>query len=143
LGPDIVSGTPQPAAVNNPNLIGPLLGNPAQFVAPQGLTYGNAGRNYLNNPAQFNFDISFVKDFKVRESKTLQFRIETYTTFNNTQFRIYDPANSGNTGNNVINCYGGTNNSAGDSSCVASSSFLHPVDGHRPRTIQLAVKFLF
>lgn len=141
--PDIVLGAQQPAAVANPNLIGPLLGNPAQFVAPQGLTYGNAGRNYLNNPSQFNFDLTFVKNFKIRESKTLQFRVETYNTFNHTQFRIYDPANSGNTGNNVINCYGGTNNSAGDSSCVASSSFLHPVDAHRPRTIQLAVKFLF
>jgi hypothetical protein len=115
-------------------LIGPLLGNPTEFVAPRSLTYGNAGRNYLNNPAQFNLDISFVKDFKVGDSKTLQFRFETYNIFNHTQFRIYDPANAGSTGNNVINCYNQPHPSkpsapglpacsAGDASCVASSSF--------------------
>ena len=32
---------------------------------------------------------------------------------------------------------------AGASSCQAGASFLHPVDAHRPRTIQLGVKFLF
>jgi hypothetical protein len=51
--------------------------------------------------------------------------------------------NPGDTGNNVINCYGGADNSAGDRSCLAGNSFLHPVDAHRPRTIQLGVKFMF
>jgi hypothetical protein len=114
-------------------------------VAPQGLTYGNAGRNFLNNPSRLNFDMSLSKTFKVREGQSLQFRLETFNTFNHTQFRIYDPSNPGNAGFNVINCYGGSSNnySAGDSSCLASSSFLHPVDAHRPRTMQLGVKYLF
>jgi hypothetical protein len=124
-------------------VIGPLIGNPNLFVAPTGLTYGNAGRNFLNNPSRLNFDIALTKNVKVREGSSLQFRIETFNTFNHTQFRIYDPSNPGNTGNNVITCYGGANNSAGDSSCMAGSSFLHPVDAHRPRTLQLGVKFLF
>ncbi len=142
--PDVVRNAPMPVTSGSSSSTGttqgPLLGNPAEFVAPQGLTYGNAGRNFLNNPSQFNWDVSFIKDVKIRESKTLEFRIETYNIFNHTQFRIYDPANPGNTGNNVISCYGDT---APYSACVGSSSFLHPVDAHQPRTIQLGVKFLF
>ncbi len=150
--PDVIRTNAQPLGNPSSGTFGPLLGNPMQFIAPQGLTYGNAGRNYLNNPVQFNFDVSLIRDVKVKESRTLEFRIETYNIFNHTQFRIYDPANVGNTGNNVITCYDSFDNStkpyipansAGDSSCTGNSSFLHPVDAHRSRTMQLAVKFVF
>jgi len=126
-------------------LFGPILGNPARFLAPQGLTYGNAGRNFLHNPSRLNFDISLSKNVLFREGRSLQFRLETFNTFNHTQFRIYDPSNPGNAGNNVVNCYGtsATNFSAGDRSCLLGSSFLHPVDAHRPRTMQVGVKYLF
>jgi hypothetical protein len=127
------------------DLFGPLLGNPGQFVAPQGLTYGDAGRNFLRNPGRLNFDMSITKAVAFRGDRSLQFRFETFNVFNHTQFRIYDPTNPGNPGNNVVNCYGSSasNFSAGDPSCIETSSFLHPVDAHRPRTIQLGVKYLF
>jgi hypothetical protein len=127
------------------NLFGPLLGNPGEFVAPQGLTYGDAGRNFFRNPGRVNFDASITKTVALHEDRSLQFRFETFNLFNHTQFRIYDPTNPGNPGNNVINCYGTStdNYTAGDPSCLASSSFLHPVDAHRPRTVQLGVKYLF
>jgi hypothetical protein len=142
--PDLAPpGTPAPSTAGVSALFGPIIGNPGQFVAPEGLTYGNAGRNFLNNPSRLNFDMSLSRNMKLKEGRLLQFRIESFNTFNHTQFRIYDPANPGNTGNNVISCYGGTTNSAGDESCLTSSSFLHPVDAHRPRTIQLGLKFLF
>jgi Carboxypeptidase regulatory-like domain len=122
--------------------LGPLLGNPGLFMAPQGLTYGNAGRNSLNNPSRLNFDFTISKNVTLSEGRSLQFRLETFNILNSSQFRIYDPSNPGNPGNNVITCYGGDANSAGDSSCFGNS-FLHPVDAHRPRTMQLGVKFLF
>ena len=122
---------------------GPLIGNPNQFVAPTGLTFGNAGRNSLSNPKRTNFDMALAKYFPLSEGRSFQFRIETFNLFNHTQFRIYDPSNPGNTGNNVITCYAGASNSAGDPGCLASSSFLHPVDAHRPRTLQLGFKFQF
>lgn len=124
-------------------LFGPLLGNPGQFVAPTGLTYGNAGRNFLNNPARVNFDISIAKRLLIKESRSMEVRLETFNTFNHTQFRVYDPSNPGNPGNNIITCYSGASNSAGDNSCLANSSFLHPVDAHRPRTLQIGVKYFF
>lgn len=130
--------------VGGSGVFGPLLGNPNQFAAPAGLTYGNAGRNYFRNPPRLNFDMALEKNVQLnKESRSLQFRLETFNTFNHTQFRIYDPSNPGNTGNNVITCYAGANNLAGDSSCLAGNSFLRPVDAHRPRTLQLGVKFFF
>ncbi|HXA00149.1 MAG TPA: carboxypeptidase regulatory-like domain-containing protein [Candidatus Dormibacteraeota bacterium] len=122
---------------------GPLLGNPNQFAAPTGLTFGNAGRNFLSNPHRTNFDVALSKTFPLAEGRSFQFRIETFNLFNHTQFRIYDQSHPGNAGNNVIDCYGDTNGSAGDPGCLASSAFLHPIDAHRPRTMQLGVKFLF
>jgi carboxypeptidase family protein len=145
--PDIVANPPRTYEPTTNGVIGgsfgPLLGNPSEFTAPEGLTYGDAGRNFLNNPSRLNFDMSLLKNVKIKEGYTLQFRLESFNTFNHTQFRVYDPMNPGDTGNNVINCYGGADNSAGDRSCLAGNSFLHPVDAHRPRTIQLGVKFMF
>jgi hypothetical protein len=107
------------------------------------LTFGNAGRNYLHNPSRTNFDVALAKNFPVREGRSLQFRIETFNLANHTQFRIYNPSRPGNPGNNVISCYSDTTYSAGSKECKETSSFLHPIDAHRPRTLQLALKFSF
>ncbi len=143
--PDVVRGLGTPA--NNAQSFGPLLGNPSQFVAPRGLTFGDAGRNFLNNPHQINFDMALAKHFKITEGSQLEFRTEAFNIFNHTEFRIYDPDNPGSTGNNVISCYAGPAYSAGyqggGADCVTGASFLHPVDAHRPRTLQLALKLSF
>ena len=142
--PDVIGNVHKnaPFGGNNSQSIGPILGNPAAFAAPVGLTFGDAGRNYMNNPGRLNFDIALLKHFKITEASNLEFRAEAFNVFNHTQFRIYDP-DKGNTGSNTISCYGGTNNSAGDSSCLVGNSFLHPVDAHRPRTMQFGVKYNF
>jgi hypothetical protein len=143
--PDVTRAIPSPGS--NPRSFGPLLGNPAHFVAPRGLTFGNAGRNSSNNPDRVNFDISLLKHFKIRESGTLEFRAEAFNIFNHTQFRIYDPDNPGSSGNNVISCYAGPVYSAGfrgsSADCVTGASFLHPLNAHRPRTIQFGLKLAF
>jgi hypothetical protein len=142
--PDVI-GNPHQAAPfggNNYQSIGPILANPAAFGAPVGLTFGNAGRNFMNNPSRLNFDVALLKHFKITEGSNLEFRAEAFNVFNHTQFRIYDP-DKGNTGSNTITCYGGPDNSAGDPSCLAGNSFLHPVDAHRPRTMQFGLKYNF
>lgn len=125
---------------------GPLLLNPGAFAAPRGLTFGNSGRNYLNNPSRTNFNASLLKHFKpFGEGRDVEFRVESFNLFNHTQFRIYDPSHPGNTGNNVINCYGdqSTAYSAGAASCLVGQSFLHPVDAHDPRILQFGLKASF
>ena len=125
--------------------IGPLLLNPAAFAAPRGLTFGNSGRNSVNNPARTNFNMSLFKRFSVLGDENLEFRTEVFNIFNHTQFRIYDPSNPGSTGNNVVNCYGdvSTGYSAGASGCLAGNSFLHPINAHDPRIMQFGLKLAF
>ncbi len=146
--PDVISKTHSgtPFVQQGPNSVGPLLLNPGAFAAPRGLTFGDAGRNYLNNPSRINFNISLFKHFKpAHERLDVEFRAEAFNVFNHTQFRITDPANPGNTGNNVINCYGSQTElySAGASGCLTGNSFLHPVDAHDPRILQFALKGSF
>jgi hypothetical protein len=162
--PDIVASpkSPLPGSISrmNPESIGPLLYNPAAFAAPQGLTFGNAGRNFLDNPHRINFDLSLLKNFKIKEESNMEFRFEAFNVFNHTQFRIFNP-NIGNAANNTISCYGGgiggpytaaggltylpgeANSEPQQVDCVDGSSFLRPIDAHRPRTIQLGLKYSF
>ncbi len=144
--PDVV-GNPHlraPLGSTNPQSVGPQLLSSAAFAAPRGLTFGDAGRNFLNNPGRLNFDTAMLKHFKITEGSTLEFRAEVFNIFNHTQFRIYDP-NLGNQANNTISCYGDQNSgySAGAPNCLAGSSFLHPVDAHRARTMQFGLKYAF
>jgi hypothetical protein len=104
---------------------GPLLFNPCAFAAPQGLTFGNSGRNFLNMPRRTNFDMSLLKHFKLNETTGFEFRAEAFNIFNHTQW-----AGSSIAGASINNDQAG-------------SSFLHPSAAHRARTLQLALKFLF
>ena len=147
--PNIVGNPygPVPAGGNNGYSFGPLLLNPGAFAPPTGLTFGDAGRNALNNPSRLNFDMALLKHIKVREKSELELRLETFNTFNHTQFRIYD-SNLGNQANNTVSCYGGATSgysaAGGDGvDCLTGSAFLHPVDAHRPRTVQFGLKYAF
>ena len=144
--PDVARGLLQPA--NNSRSFGPLKGNPSQFVAPRGLTFGDAGRNFLNNPGRLNFDMTLIKHFKLTEFSQLDFHADFFNIFNHTEFRVYDPDNPGSSGNNIISCYAGPVYSAGfqgsgGADCVTGASFLHPLNAHRPRTVQLGMKWAF
>jgi len=147
--PDIVGnihgGTPI-GAVNSKSF-GPALGNAAAFAAPRGLTFGDAGRNVLNNPSRWNFDMTVFRNIKLHESTSLEFRAEVFNIFNHTQFRVYDPSpNFGNGATNTITCYGvEAFNAAGDpeTDCLTGNAFLHPVNAHRPRTMQFGLKLSF
>jgi hypothetical protein len=136
-----------PAGGTNTKSFGPLLLNPAAFIAPRGLTFGNAGRNDLNNPSRWNWDMAMAKNTPIGEHVSSEFRVEAFNVFNETQFRIYDPT-LGNQAQNEVSCYGGAvsyfSAAGGDGTdCLTGSSFLHPVDAHRPRTLQLALKLTF
>ncbi len=119
-----------------------------EFVAPRGLTFGDAGRNSLNNPGRINFDMALLRHFKPTESSEMEFRAEFFNIFNTTQVRIYDPDNAGGTGNNVVGCYAGPQYSAGfqgagGADCLTGASFLHPLNAHRARTMQFGLKWAF
>jgi hypothetical protein len=65
----------------------PILINTACFVKPG--TPGSIGslqRNLLRQPAIFNTDIAFFKNFKLGEKREIQLRWETYNLFNRANF---------------------------------------------------------
>ena len=115
--PDLV-GNPHAAPCTTSSGLGPLLFNPCAFAAPQGLTFGNVGRNTLNRPYRTNFNMGLFKKFPIKESTSVEFRWETYNTFNHTQF------------NHVRRSFG-------------ASDFLSATDTHDPRIMQFALKFIF
>lgn len=152
--PDIIGdprkGIPPTLAGNG---FGPFYFNPSIFVAPQGLTFGDAGRNILTNPTRTNFDMALLKHFAISESKYFEFRAEAFNVFNHTEFSWLggDAGSAANnqglgTASSSVGCYGGSNNNAGDPSCIFPSSGValgQATSAHLPRILQLALKFVF
>jgi hypothetical protein len=62
--------------------------NPAAFSYPAPYTFGNAGRNILPGPGLADWDFSLVRNFRLWESKTLQFRAEIFNLFNYANFAL-------------------------------------------------------
>jgi len=58
-------------------------GSPASF--------GDLGRNSIIGPGINNWDLSFLKKIKLRESRALEFRAEFFNAFNHVQFLNPDP----------------------------------------------------
>jgi len=96
-------GNGLPNATNRPNLIGkisypqtPVSGvqqgiqyiDPAAFSLPTAGAFGNLGHNALRGPGRDNWNLSLFKSFVFSETRgsKLEFRVETFNTFNHTQF---------------------------------------------------------
>ncbi|HKU26695.1 MAG TPA: carboxypeptidase regulatory-like domain-containing protein [Candidatus Sulfotelmatobacter sp.] len=139
------SGIPPASLVSSPSQAKYDF-NPGAFALPQGLTFGNAGRNDVRNPSRLNFDMGIFKHFAIKESMAFEFRAEAFNIFNHTQFSLSDPT-SGSSGGftNSMTCGGGPNNSAGDPSCIGpgGSTFGQIAYAHLARVMQFSLKFIF
>jgi hypothetical protein len=62
----------------------------SSFAAPPLLTFGDSGRNILRLPGRDVWNIALFKTFPLHESMKLQFRADSYNTFNHTQFNQVD-----------------------------------------------------
>lgn len=56
------------------------------FVLPATYTYGNGGRNILRAEPLKQFDFGLMRNIRLTESKTLQFRAEAFNLFNHPVF---------------------------------------------------------
>jgi hypothetical protein len=99
------------------------------FTAPRGLTFGDVGRNTLNNPRHTNFDMALFKHFAIKESLAFEFRAEAYNVFNHTEW--------GNIAASAGSAGGSGNNTLGN------PGFLQVSSAHNPRILQLGAKLLF
>lgn len=84
-------------------------------------TPGSASRRSFHGPGMLNFDLALLRTFRLSESKALQFRVETFNTFNHAQF--FGPT--------AVN---------GD---INSGLFGQVVKAAPPRLMQVALKFTF
>lgn len=66
--------------------------DPAVFARPARGTVGNAPKDVFRGPGSNGFDLSFFKNFPIRERIGFQFRAEMYNAFNHTQFTGVDTA---------------------------------------------------
>ncbi|KAA6458754.1 hypothetical protein DYQ86_19620 [Acidobacteria bacterium AB60] len=121
--------------VNRPNLAGSTKGPKSQtawfktsaFSAPtapwaggSNNGFGSAGKDAVVGPGLFNWNLALFKSFNVsrREGTRLEFRVETFNTFNHTQFQNLD-----------------TN--------MQSKTFGQATSTYDPRVLQFGGKFLF
>lgn len=95
--------------------------NASAFRSNELGTPGTASRRSFYGPGMFNSDIALLRSFKLSDSKQLQFRLETFNTFNHAQF--FGPA--------AVNAD------------FDSDLFGRVVKAAPPRLMQLALKYTF
>jgi hypothetical protein len=119
--------------------------NPAVFSIPQGLTFGNAGRNSVRNPSRLNFDMALFKRFQIKEAMGFEFRAEAFNIFNHTEPYILSSSTSGTISMSCPSPGQAATISAGDPSCLTpGGANLGEIGAaHLARVLQLALKFTF
>jgi Carboxypeptidase regulatory-like domain len=61
------------------------------YATPAALSFGDSGRNSIRSPGRDNWNLALFKTFALhREGTNLQFRADSYNTFNHTQFQNVD-----------------------------------------------------
>ena len=58
------------------------------FAIPAPYHFGSAGRNILEGPGLFTFDLAFSRLFALREGVSLSFDAEAFNLFNRTNFDL-------------------------------------------------------
>jgi hypothetical protein len=99
--------------------------DPSAFSLPAIGTFGNLDHNALRGPGRDNWNMSLFKSFVFSEARgsRLEFRFQTYNTWNHTQFR-------GDTGGGISNNFG-------------SANFGQFTQAFDPRIIELGLKLYF
>jgi len=107
--------------INNNPRNGLAAFNTALFSLPALGQFGTASRRFFSGPGMINFDVALQKNLRLTESKSLQFRMETFNTFNHAQF------------------FG----AASVDGNISDATFGQVVNSMPPRLVQLAAKLVF
>ena len=114
-------GNDRPNLVGDPHLSNPTISqwfNTSAYAKQATGTYGNAGSYSILGPGGFTFDAQLSRTFKVRESQTLQVRIEAFNVLNHPVFN--NPSTN-----------------------LSSSTFGKILTANDPRILQGALKYIF
>jgi len=124
--PNVVAGAPVYPAQQTVNqwTLRSAFSVPAQF------TYGDAGRDTLTGPGEATWDFSLIRDFRLTESKKLEFRAEIFNLLNQPNFSLPD----GNINDSTFGVIGNTVQP------IAGQASGGPGD---PREVQFALRFVW
>jgi hypothetical protein len=133
--PNIVPGVPLYIASSAPPY---QVANPAAFSIPAAGNFGDAGRNILRNPGLEQFDLSLLKNTRVTERITAQFRAEFFNVLNHANFA--SPAANA---NNLLTS-GPSFGQSQETANMSVGGLLSPLfNSGGERSIQFGVKLLF
>lgn len=119
---DLPNCAPGDLEINRNPRNGRPLFNPALFTPNALGTQGNCPRRLVYGPGINNFDMALHKFTKLSEGKTLEFRFETFNTFNHAQFYP---------------------NGSVDGNINDTRTFGHVLKAAPPRIVQVALKLSF
>jgi hypothetical protein len=63
----------------------------ADFTSPAAYSYGNSGRNILTAPPYVNWDLSVIKQTRIKDEQMIEFRVELFNAFNQVNFEPPSP----------------------------------------------------
>jgi hypothetical protein len=120
------------SASTRPTVLDPSAPVESRFAPPIYLpnvpTQGNVGKGILRGPGTHNWDISMYKTVTLTEKLKGELRVESYNTFNHTQYSGVDTAVKFQDRNSTTNI---------------NSLFLQPTSARPSRRVQLAVRVWF
>jgi Carboxypeptidase regulatory-like domain len=87
--PDII-GNPHSGTCPNGSPVGTVTCwfNPSAFALPAAGTFGDAGRNILKGPSYGDFDLAVIKNTKLTEKASIEFRVEMFNLANHPNFAV-------------------------------------------------------
>jgi len=121
----------RPNVIANPNgkpcLPGTIFNTCAFVSNTEEGTFGDAGRNIIRGPGLHNWDLSFIKQFPVREQMHFEFRAEFFNIWNHPNKTFTDV----------------TTTDENFSTELGAAQFGLPTASMPPRLVQFALKFYF
>jgi hypothetical protein len=109
--------------------------NTACYNQPVAGTYGNVGRNTLRQPGINNWDLGIGKNFAFTERVGFQLRLETFNTFNHSQYAV-------DTGTTLLGV-ASVDNNVNDVAPAANTNYGRVTLARPGRIVQLGGKITF
>ncbi len=110
--------------------------NPASFAQPALGTYGNMGSGSLRGPGFWEWDQAIIRDFRVTEKQSIEFRAEAFNLTNSVRYYMNPAANGDNSTRFGAAAFGTI-------TAAASTSGSTSLSGSGGRVIQFALKYVF
>jgi hypothetical protein len=129
--PNGPAGVPNNTGIASLNRLGCYMMGNAVIVPPAQGTFGSMSRNAIYGQGFWEWDLSIIKSWQIKERLTTQFRAEFYNVTNSTQFYIPNAALS-------------SPSTFGAANATPDVGVNSPIVGTGgPRKIQFGLKFLF